>query len=78
MVDLVKTSSDLQGKTVRVELRKMKGHHHIGVVLGEDKIFKDTIIVGLTYTTVGNQPEPRPGRKYISFFHASRKQLTVI
>lgn len=72
---MVKTNPALQGKKVEV-LHKGKLLHR-GVVLGEDEIFKDTILVGLTETTVSSA-KPVGGNKYISIFRARSKDLKVI
>lgn len=75
MLDKVNTTLDLQDKKVIV-LSKGKELHR-GVVLGEDRVFEDTIFVGLTSTTIPGVAKPT-GQKYISIFRASRKQLKVI
>lgn len=74
MFDLIKTTADLQDKKVHVKMSR--GEHQIGIVLGEDRVFKDTIIVGVTENSFGTKKPA--GAKYISLFRARRKQLTIL
>lgn len=73
-MNIVKTTPELQGKAVMVKLGGK--HHHRGIVVGEDATFKDVIIVGVIESTL--MPGKKPANKYLSYFNASRKQLTVI
>lgn len=74
IVDIVKTTSDLQDKAVKVKLGGK--HFHRGIVVGEDRVFKDTIVVGVIESTL--MPGKKPANKYLSFFRAKRKQLAII
>jgi hypothetical protein len=71
----VKTTSDLQDKQVKVLYKGQVLHK--GVVLGEDEIFKDVILVGVTETTVSDR-KPTAGQKYISIYRARRRELEVV
>lgn len=71
-IEMVKTA--LQDKRVTVKVGK---YTHTGVVLGEDKIFKDTILVGVTSTTIPGVTL-KNGQRYISVYRAKPSQLKVI
>lgn len=70
--------TELQDKRVLVKAGKFTHH---GVVLGEDRVFKDVIYVGVTSTTAplrAEFAERARKNKYLSIYHARSKDLTVI
>lgn len=71
--DLVKTDDKLQDKKVHV--MKNRKILHTGIVLGEDKVFKNTILVGLTETSLNITK--KPGQQFISIYRAKQSELKL-
>ena len=68
---------DISGKTVDVLQTGSKSKIlHKGVVLGCDPFFTDTILVGVTWTSIPGI-ELKHGRQFISIFKTKRNRLVV-
>jgi hypothetical protein len=65
------------GDKVSVSVLRGK-YRHQGVILGFDEVFKDTIAIGVTSTTLPRKRNQKRADGFISIFYASAKQLSAI
>jgi hypothetical protein len=83
MNDMIKTTPDLQGKQVRVKVPGPGKKFMIGKVLGEDRVFKNTYLIGITElswaaTKPNGKPLVRQANGLFSVYRGGRKSFELI